>query len=136
MLSGFHFTPTGRSVCNCGSYVPQRVNVVAPGFGGISDPSPTLWYNPGSFAVPALGFQGNAGRNTVLGPGYQQVDISAIKEFLPIERLRVQFRAEFFNILNRANFGTPDMNISNVSAGAITSAYDGRDIQFALKLIW
>lgn len=44
--------------------------------------------------------------------------------------------AEFFNILNRANFGTPDMNISDVSAGAITSAYDGRDIQFALKLIW
>ena len=136
LLSGFHFTPSGKSVCNCGSYVPQRVNVAATGFGGLSNPTPNLWFNPGAFSLPALGFQGNAGRNTVLGPGYQQVDISAIKEFLPIERLRVQFRAEFFNILNRANFGTPDMNISDVSAGAITSAYDGRDIQFALKLIW
>jgi hypothetical protein len=72
----------------------------------------------------------------VLGPGFQTFDISAIKNFEPTEHFRVQFRAEFFNIFNHPNFGTPDMTVTDKQAGVISSAYDGRDIQFGLKLIW
>jgi len=135
LLSGFHFTPSGANVCNCGSYVPQRVNFTGTPW-QLANPTPNLWYNPLAFTEPALGYQGVVGRNVVLGPGFQTFDISAIKNFVPVERLRVQFRAEFFNIFNHPNFGTPDMSITDKQAGAISSAYDGRDIQFGLKLIW
>ena len=134
LLSGFHFTPSGANVCNCGSYVPQRVNQV--GAWALANPTPNLWYNPAAFVEPPLGFQGTVGRTVVLGPGLQTFDISAVKNFVPTERFRVQLRAEFFNMLNHANFGTPDMTITNKTAGVISSAYDGRDIQFGLKLIW
>jgi hypothetical protein len=62
--------------------------------------------------------------------------LSLIKNNTLTERLRRQFRAEFFNILNHANFGLPNSNISNAARGTITSAQDGRDIQLGLKLIW
>lgn len=135
LLSGFHFTPSGANVCNCGSYVPQRVNPTGTPW-LLGNPTPNRWYNPAAFTEPALGYQGVVGRNIVLGPGFQTFDISAIKNFEPSEHFRVQFRAEFFNIFNHPNFGTPDMTVTDKQAGVISSAYDGRDIQFGLKLIW
>ena len=136
LLSGFPFTPTGPSVCSCGSYVPQRVNAVKPGFGNISNPTPTHWFDVTAFALPPNGFQGNAGRNVIIGPGFKTVDFSVSKNFPLAERAKLQYRAEFFNILNHPNFGFPDANISNVTAGVIGSAYDGRDIQMGLRLEW
>jgi len=91
--------------------------------------------HPSAYVVPALGTQGTAGRNTVRGPGYERVDFSLIKRF-PIDRSRVEFRWEVFNLFNRANFGTPDFNISNRTVGTITSADDGRNMQFGLRFIW
>ena len=85
--------------------------------------------------MPALGTQGNAGRNTVRGPGTQLVNLSLSKRF-PISRARVEFRAEIFNLLNHDNFGTPDGNISNATAGVITTADDGRATQFGLRFAW
>lgn len=102
----------------------------------LANPTPNLWYNPAAFVDPAIGFQGTVRRTVVLGPGFQTFDLSAIKNFAPTERLRVQFRAEFFNIFNHPNFGTPDMTVTDKTAGVIASAYDGRDIQFGLKMIW
>jgi hypothetical protein len=135
LLSGFHNTPTGTNVCNCGSYVPQRVNPTGTSW-QLANPTPNLWFNPLAFALPPNGFQGTAGRNVILGPGFQTFDISGIKNFVPSEHFRIQFRAEFFNILNHPNFGFPDANITNNTKGTISSAYDGRDIQFGLKVIW
>ena len=134
LLSGFPLTPTGTNVCNCGSFVPQRVNSVMPGFGNIDNHTVNHWYDKTAFALPAGGFQGNAGRNVVIAPPLKNLDFSVLKNFPIKERFRLQYRAEFFNILNHPNFGPPDMNISNVTSGVISQAYDGRSIQMSLRL--
>ncbi|PWT99325.1 MAG: hypothetical protein C5B51_27395 [Terriglobia bacterium] len=134
LLSGFPLTPTSTNVCNCGSFVPQRVNSVKAGFGNIDNPTVNHWYDPTAFALAPSGFQGNAGRNVVIAPPLRNLDFSVLKNFPINERFRLQYRGEFFNILNHPNFGGPDMNISNVTAGVISTAYDGRSIQMGLRL--
>ena len=133
-MSGFPLTPSGTIVCNCGSFVPQRVNSVAPGFGNLDNPTVNRWFDKTAFALPLSGFQGNAGRNVITDPPFKNLDFSVSRNFVITERSRVQFRGEFFNILNHANFGPPDGNISNGTAGVISSAYDGRSIQLGLRL--
>ena len=134
--SGFPFSISSTNVCQCGSFIPQRVNLVAPGnFGELDAPTPDRWFDKNAYAVPALGTQGTAGRNTVRGPGTQQINMSLSKRF-PINRARVEFRAEIFNLLNHNNFANPDSNISNATATTITTADDGRAAQFGLRLAW
>ena len=134
--SGFPFSVSSTNVCQCGSFIPQRVNVVTPGnFGELDAPTVDRWFDKTAYAVPALGTQGTAGRNTVRGPGTQQINMSLSKRF-PINRARVEFRAEIFNLLNHNNFGNPDTNISNATAATITTADDGRAAQFGLRLAW
>jgi hypothetical protein len=136
LASGFPFSVTSTNVCQCGSFVPQRVNIVSPGnFGQLDDPSPAKWFDPTAYTVPTAGTQGNAGRNTVRGPGTQQVNFSVSKRF-PVGHARIEFRAEIFNLLNHNNFGNPDANISNATVGTITTADDGRNAQFGLRLTW
>ncbi|HEV2201659.1 MAG TPA: TonB-dependent receptor [Bryobacteraceae bacterium] len=101
---------------------------------------PNRWFNPNMFTSPLPGFLGNMGRGTLNGPGLFNWDFSLHKD-TPLGLLgeagNLQFRAEFFNILNRANFinNPPNGNgIVGPSAGALTAARDGRDIQFALKV--
>jgi hypothetical protein len=136
LLSGFPFTPTSTNVCNCGSFIPNRVDAVKPGFGNLADPTVNHWFDTSAFKLPASGFQGNAGRNVITGPPFRNLDFSVSKNFPITENIRLQYRGEFFNILNHPNFGFPDANISNVTAGVISSAYDGRNIQMALRLIF
>jgi hypothetical protein len=136
LLSGPPFTPTGPSVCDCGSFIPQRVNVLREDYGRLEERTPNRWFDATAYALPARGFQGNAGRNVLEGPGYQTVDLSFAKIFSLTERVRLQFRGELFNVLNRANFANPDNNIASGSVGVIAAANDGRSIQFGLKLIW
>jgi hypothetical protein len=136
--SGFPFTITSTNVCQCGNFVPQRVNF-APGResdrGRLDNPTPAQWFDRTAYVVPPLGTQGTAGRNTVRGPGTQRVDFSVTRR-VPIGRSRLEFRAEIFNLLNHANFGNPDGNISNPTVGMITTADDGRSMQFGLRLAW
>src|SRR3954447_12971406 len=104
LASGFPFTVSSTNVCQCGSFVPQRVNLVSPGnLGELDNPTPDKWFDPKAYAVPALGTQGTAGRNTVRGPGTQLVNLSLSKRF-PVSRARVEFRVEIFNLLNHNNF--------------------------------
>ena len=106
--------------------------------------NPNQWFNPNAFLQPPAnsGFYGNLGRDTLIGPGLATWDFSALKETAIRERLNLQFRAEIFNLLNRANFNTPNLIVftpSGVSgtAGAITStSTTSRQIQFGLKLLW
>jgi hypothetical protein len=116
-----------------------------PGFQG--NPiigSVNQWYNPAVFLQPPpnSGFWGNAARDGLTGPGLATWDFSAIKNTKLHERLSLQFRAEIFNLLNRANFNTPNLitfTPSGVSgsAGVITStSTTARQVQFGLKLTW
>jgi hypothetical protein len=136
LASGFPFTVSSTNVCQCGSYVPQRVNLATPGsFGQVDNPTPDRWFDAKAYVVPPLGTQGTAGRNTVRGPGTQQVNFSVSKRF-PISRARLEFRAEVFNLLNHNNFGNPDANISNATAGTITLADEGRNTQLGFRVAW
>jgi len=108
---------------------------------------PDKWFNPNAFLAPANtpangGFYGNVGRDTLIGPGLATWDFSVLKDTPIRERWNLQFRAEIFNLLNRANFNLPNAVVftpSGVSptAGAITStSTTSRQVQFSLKLLW
>ena len=102
------------------------------------------WFNPNAFLAPPTnsGFYGNLGRDTLPGPGLATWDFSAVKDTAIHERLSLQFRAELFNLLNRANFNSPNLIVFTPSglsgtAGAINStSTPSRQVQFALKLLW
>ncbi len=105
---------------------------------------PSQWFNPSAFLAPPAnsGFYGNLGRDTLSGPGLATWDFAGAKDTTLREGLTLQFRGELFNILNRANFNTPNLitfTPSGVSgtAGAISStSTTSRQVQFALKLLW
>jgi len=109
------------------------------------------YVNLSCFTFPNPGtLRGNAGRNSIVGPGLEDLDFSVFKNnYIPriSEAFNVQFRAEFFNILNHANFGPP--NTTNQSffdaTGTLTGAAgvlsaptvtSSRQLQFAVKFIW
>ncbi|MGO9271044.1 MAG: carboxypeptidase regulatory-like domain-containing protein [Terriglobia bacterium] len=98
------------------------------------------WFNASAFQripMSALaGTYGTEGRNVVQGPGLAQWDFSAIKDFRVAESKSLQFRAEFFNLFNRANFRLPNSDISSPTFGQIQEALQPRLIQFALKFMF
>ncbi len=107
--------------------------------GNLSDSQRTIqrWYDPTCFAAPALYTFGNAGRNIVIAPGLVSWDLGAHKDFRITERTGLTLRGEFFNVLNKANFGYPNLSIGSLAAGTITSVVTtGRQIQLALRLHW
>jgi hypothetical protein len=77
---------------------------------------------------------GNAGRNIGIGFAFAQVDLGISKYFSITDRIRLQFRTEAFNLSNRSNFRAPNSNLSSIAYGTITSTYDPRQLQLALKL--
>ena len=77
---------------------------------------------------------GNAGRNIARGPGYQNVDVSFVRDFPLSGDVRLQFRAEIFNVLNHVNFGLPVADLNSANFGRIFAAGPPRLTQFALKL--
>jgi hypothetical protein len=98
------------------------------------------WFNVNAFQrldpVAQAGQFGNEGRNVVEGPGYQQWDFSLFKDIPIREAKRLQFRAEFFNVFNHANFRLPDNDISSPNFGQIQNALPGREVQLALKFLF
>jgi hypothetical protein len=132
--SGLPFTPSmNGDPANTGlTSRPDRI-----GNGALSNPSVDRWFDASAFAVvPANAFRyGTSGRNILRGPGSVVLDFSVYKDFQLRERTRLQFRAEFFNLPNHANFLLPFANISVPAlAGKVLSARDPRIIQFGLKL--
>jgi hypothetical protein len=102
----------------------------------------TAWFNAAAFQQitpdpnsPAQQF-GSAGRNIVQGPGYANWDFSLFKNIPVTEGKQLQFRAEFFNILNHTNFRLPDSDISSPTYNFILAAQDPRLIQLALKFVF
>jgi len=134
--SGIPFTPTigessgansnsYASVCSCGfAWFPNRV-----GNPQLANPTINQFFNTAAFAVPTNGTFGNAARNSVIGPHWRDLDASLGKTFSFIEGVRLEVRADTFNVLNHPNFGQPNATIGSASAGQITYANGGRSMQ-------
>lgn len=92
------------------------------------------WFNVDAFRQPAPFTFGTAPRSVLRGPGYNNVDFSLLKDFQITERWKTEFRGEFFNVLNQANFGLPGRTFGTPAFGVISSARDARSVQLALRI--
>jgi hypothetical protein len=160
LQSGFSFSPLlgsnrsgngdntanpDRPRLNAG-FSPNPIHGVSAGCAGFAAGTvlgtAAHYYDPCAFSVPLPGTWGSLRRATMLGPGMETVDFSLLKRTSITERVGIEFRAEFFNILNRANFGLPNVTVFsgtsfNPSAGIIsTTSTTSRQIQFGLKLLF
>ncbi len=140
--SGQPFTPAllpgndnaNTGIDTLGFGANDRPNRIASG--AISNPSPTEWFNTAAFVPAPYGSFGNSGRNILDGPGLQTFNISILKNTSLGERGNLQFRTEFFNVLNHANFNLPDNFVGSPTFGQVSSAGDPRRVQFALKWLF
>jgi hypothetical protein len=156
LADGVYISPTngfdqqGDSTTTRPNYNPSCTNLVLG--------RPTQWFNPACFSEPEPGTPGNLGRTDVPGPNIKNLDFSILKDTrIPkiSEAFDVQFRAEFFNIFNRANFALPTATIYSLgsysivngvptstvtvapTAGQITAtATTSRQIQFGVKILF
>jgi hypothetical protein len=156
--SGFPFTPQlSYNPSNNGDTRNPVRPFANPAFTGpVVLGTPAQWFNPKAFIAPPnnSGFFGNLGRDTFTGPGLATWDFSVLKDMRFTEKMNLQFRAELFNLLNRANFNTPNLitdvllpgvtpgststtPVISPAAGVITStSTSSRQVQFGLKLLW
>jgi hypothetical protein len=151
--SGIPFTVSnGPDVSGLGTTNPgSRPNAV-PGCDSFVG-TVSQWFNPACFKMQPLTTLGNLGRNTGIGPRLNNTDIALLKDTKIRERLSLQFRAEFFNILNHPNYGAPNVGsggtgnlftaiangagVPNPNAGRLTTIVGTpRQIQFSLKVIF
>jgi hypothetical protein len=152
LQGGFPFTPqlSYNPSNNADNRNPVRP-FINPSFSGpVILGNPNQWFNPAAFIAPPnnSGFYGNAGRDSLIGPGLATWDLSFMKDTSIRENFHVQFRAELFNVLNRANFNTPNLIVAvlpvgsttpqaNPAAGQVQStSTTSRQIQLGLKFLW
>ena len=120
----------------------QRINVTGNPQLGYGQHSVTRWFNPSVFSQPALGYIGTAAKDVFRGPGQNQWDLSVFKNFRVLEKGQIQFRGEFYNAFNHAQWSTVnaaakfDNNLNQINAlfGQVTADRGPRVIQFALRL--
>jgi hypothetical protein len=121
----------------------DRPSVVAPTqvySGPANDPS--YWLNPAAFMCAGSnaacsvfsGQFGNLGRNAVYGPGTINFDMALTRRFTVGERWKLDLRADFFNVMNHANWNSPGTNTTSSTFGEVTSFSSPRLIQMAMKL--
>jgi hypothetical protein len=154
LQSGFPFSPQlGYNPTGDGdSRNPARPQL-NPAFHGTLYPKTAgQWFNPNAYLAPYPGTFGNAGRDSLQGPGLTDVDLSFAKTVAVNERLHAQFRAEYFNVLNHTNFTTPNpvvfasgptpskpttaVDLSPAAGVTTATATTSRQLQFALKLLF
>ncbi len=131
------YNPTG----NGDTRNPVRPNWNPSFSGNLYPHTPAKWFDPSAFLQPATGTFGNVRRDSLYGPGLTNLDFSAARS-AHLERLGIQFRAEFFNVLNHSNFLTPNevvyssatSGISPTAAVISATSTTSRQIQFGLKL--
>ena len=137
-----------RARLRTGRLTPSRPDAV-PGVDPIIGDAPDNYLNPDAYSVQPAGYIGNLARGTLEGPGRFITDISLVKNFPfgPGESTMVSFRAEFFNIFNRANFRSPSTRwavgaldrpsgprISGTFGKSTSTTDTSRQIQFALRI--
>jgi hypothetical protein len=134
--SGF---PLGFSMLNnqSGTSLTNRPNLMCNPFQNLTSQTVNAWFNKSCFAPPATGALGTMGRTFGYGPGQTNLDFAVHKNFTVTEASSVNFRAEFFNILNHSQFAIPNTTYGNPSFGQIQSTVNtNRQIQFALKYVF
>ena len=99
-------------------------------------PSITKWFNTAAFAQPAFGAFGTVGRNTLRGPGLNNLDLALFKNFVLPKDMRVQFRLESFNVFNHPQFLAPNTSVTSPQFGVIGSARPARINQIGLKFLF
>ena len=138
---GFPFTVTSGRDNSLTAYGNDRPNLVGDPNLDTSRPRAELltrYFDPAAFVANPTGTFGNVGRNTLIGPGSINIDLSLFKNVPISERWgHLQLRLEMFNAPNRPNFGTPGASLSApANMGRILSARDGRIMQFGGKYIF
>jgi len=130
-----------------GSYVlrslplgPYRIEISAAGDPNqINNRSLNKWFNTAAFSKNQPGTYGNAGRDSLEGPGAYHVDMALFRTF-PFKAFEkpqsIQFRVEAFNALNHPTFNNPSSNLSSSNFGKILGAGDPRIMQVALKYVF
>jgi len=139
--SGSYFTVTTGVDNALNNIASQRPNQIAANPYCTSQ-GPNCWLNASAFAAPATGTFGSSGPNSLLGPGFLQVDVSASRRFTLVEHHTLEFRADIFNLPNKVNFSIPVTTpLTSSNFGKITSditapgsaSGDPRIIQLSLK---
>lgn len=139
--TGFPLTPTSSVSSNVGRQDLNRADRLCDGNLSGDMRSLTRWFDTSCFVNHAFGRFGNSGNGVIIGPGLVNTDLTAMKNTrVPLGRSEpgtLQFRAEFFNALNHASFGDPNMSAGTAQFGVIRSTRtNGREIQLALKLLF
>jgi hypothetical protein len=131
------FAGTDRSQSGIGEDHAQYLGGNVYSSGPCASQAPCVNYLiPSAFALPALGTYGNLAKGALRGHGLLNTDLGMIRNFSPTERLKIQFRAEFFNVFNRVNFSNPNTTVSGAGFGSILSAGNPRIGQLALKAVF
>jgi hypothetical protein len=123
---------SGVNFQNNGNSLNRPNQTCSPGSG---TQSLSAFFKTSCFSAPVAGELGNANRTPLSGPNFINTDFSVIKHFQVKENLRVDFRSEFFNLFNHAQFAQPGADLNSpVTFGVISSTVNNpRVIQFALK---
>jgi Carboxypeptidase regulatory-like domain/TonB-dependent Receptor Plug Domain len=114
----------------------QRPNQIAPAALPRNQRTLSEWFNTNAFTVAPAYTSGNAPRFPLYGPGINNWDVSLMRNVMLGERLRMQFRAEFYNAMNHPNFSNPNTTIGNANYGKITSDVGPRTTELALRFFW
>jgi outer membrane receptor protein involved in Fe transport len=133
----FSVSMSSNASANTGTFL--RPNRICNGKKPSGQQTLAAYYDTSCFVNPPQYQFGNTGRNILIGPSYQTIDAGLHKDFHIREALGMQFRAEFFNLLNTANFGFPNNSIGSAAAGRISSLATGataRQLQFAARFHW
>lgn len=96
--------------------------------------SPDRWFDTAAFALPDPFTFGTARRNSVLGPGYANMDLALAKHWQPAGGAAIELRWEVFNVFNRAHFDLPNRVSGNPNVGRIFSAKSPREMQFGARV--
>jgi hypothetical protein len=133
---GLAFTPSvnGNPANTTGAQRPDRFR---DGNLPRGERTPERWFDRTAFAVPAPFTFGNSAANVLYGPGLVNLDLTIARTFRLSEKLSVDFRGEFFNLLNDAHFSFPNATVNIANGGTISeTSSSARQIQFGMKLIF
>jgi hypothetical protein len=143
-LDGIATVSTGRPFT---VYLSSGVTNGAPSWpdriasGQLPNPTRARWYDPTAFVAPSTPRYGNEGRSILYSPGFTNFDLSLVKNFSIIERLKAEFRVDAFNAFNHPQFSFPNQTVNTGNPAAtdtsITSTItDNRDLQLSIRLVF